>query len=95
MEFLIEELIDLILEGSIEISKSKKVPKWIRYPLIGLIILIFTVVILGVLILGLLLLAENILAGLVISVIGIIMLVMGIINFKKVYLTKISKKNGE
>lgn len=30
MEFVIELLLDLIIEGSIEVGKNKKVSKWIR-----------------------------------------------------------------
>jgi len=48
MEFLIEELLNLIFEGSIEISSNKKVSKWIRYPLIVIIILFFSVIILSI-----------------------------------------------
>lgn len=34
MEIVFEILIELILEGTMEASKNKKVPKIIRYPLI-------------------------------------------------------------
>ena len=32
MDFIIELVMELLLEGSIEISSNKKVSKWIRYP---------------------------------------------------------------
>ena len=37
MDDLIEILLELILEGGFELSKCKKVPKWIRYILILII----------------------------------------------------------
>lgn len=39
MDILIETLIELIFDTSIELAKNRKISKWIRYPLIGLIIL--------------------------------------------------------
>ena len=45
MKFIIELILDLLLEGSIEASKSEKVPKPIRYILIVLISLFFLAVI--------------------------------------------------
>ena len=36
---LIEAILDLLFDGSVEIAKNKKISKKIRYPLIGLVIL--------------------------------------------------------
>ena len=85
MEFLIELLLDLVLEGSIEISKNKKISKFIRYPLIIFIILSFTIIFFGMLILGILILKENIYFGLLIS---IILIILSIKKFKKVYIER-------
>ena len=52
MDDVIEFILELILEGTIEISSNKKVPKWIRYPLIALIVLIFAIVTFGLIIFG-------------------------------------------
>lgn len=41
MELIFEILLELVFEGSVEISKNKKVSKWIRYPLIFIICLFF------------------------------------------------------
>ena len=46
MDMLIEALIELIFDTSLELAKNKKISKWIRYPLIILIIL-FIVGIIG------------------------------------------------
>ena len=88
MEFFIEELIDLVLEGSIAISKNKRVSKWIRYPLTLLISLIFLIVFGIIFIVGILLLKESILAGILMFIIDIVFVIMSIVKFKKIYLDK-------
>ena len=92
MDELIELVLDLLLEGGIEISSNKKVSKWIRYPIIVLLMLIFTVVIIGLFILGILLVEENILISLVIFLIGIIMLVGAIKKIKEYNLERKENK---
>lgn len=88
MEFLIEILLELILEGGIEISSNKKVPKWIRYPMIVLILLFFTFVIVAILVLGMYILTQNIFMGIVIITIGVILLISQIIKIRKMYIDK-------
>lgn len=92
MEFLIELLLDLIIEGSIEISSNKKVSKFIRYPLIVLIILFFTLFILGLMLLGVIILKENIYFGIFLLIIVLILLISGINKFKNIYLEKKENK---
>lgn len=91
MDFLIEELIELLLEGTVELSKSKKVPNWIRYPLIVLIVLGFTGVVLGIFILGLAILKESILGGILLIVLSLVFLVCGICKFRKTYIERQEK----
>ena len=88
MEFLIELLLDLIIEGSIEISSNKKVSKFIRYPLIVLIILFFTLFILGLMLLGIIILKENIYFGILLLIIVLILLISGINKLKNIFLEK-------
>lgn len=92
MEFIFEFIFELIFEGSIEASKSSKVPKYIRYPLI-IIIALFFIVVIGLLFLaGFLSLKENIFLGIFFIFIGLLMLIMSIIKFKKTYLIKTNSK---
>lgn len=88
MEFLFEILIDLILEGSIEISKSKKIPKYIRYPLILFVSLFFISVIAIVFLTSILSFKINILVGLFFLSLAIFMLIMSIRKFKKIYIER-------
>lgn len=83
MDFIIELLLDLTFEGSIEISKNKKVPKWIRYPLIFIISLFMLTILVGLLILGFLILEDNPLFGIFMIIIGIVLSTMAINKFIK------------
>ena len=83
MDLLFEALFDLILEGSFEASKSKKVPKPIR------ILLIF-----GFLFyLGIIGLSKNLLAGILLIAFGLLFLILSIIKFRKTYLNKMNKQS--
>jgi len=71
-----------------EASKSKKVPKVIRYFLIMFIISFFATVILGLFLLGILSCKKNIFGGLFVIAVSMILLISAIIQFRKVYLKK-------
>lgn len=88
MEFIIELILELLLEGSIEVSSNRKVSKWIRYPLIIFITTIFSGVILLIIFLGLSLLNDWFLAGIIFLIIGIVMFGSAVIKFKKLYIEK-------
>lgn len=91
MDFLIEIILELIFEGTIEISSNQKVSKWIRYPLIYILILLVSLIIIGILILGMYLSKENIIISLIL-IISSIYLTIKVIN-KKQYLEKKENKN--
>lgn len=88
MEFLFELLIELIAEGTVELSKSIKVPKYIRYPLIVLVVLFFVAVIGIMLLVGFMSLQQNMFFGILIIALTLFMLIMGIVKFRKTYLIK-------
>jgi hypothetical protein len=60
MEFLTEFLIEFLLEGSIELGTNKKVPVFIRYPLLFLILISILLVLGGIFLLALMIRKENI-----------------------------------
>lgn len=98
MEYLFEFILDLILEGSIAIldgsikaEKCRKVAKYIRYPLIIMIALLFIAVIGLIFLAGILSLKKNIPAGILFILLGLWMLIMGVIKFRKVYFIKVKK----
>jgi len=92
MEFIIELVLELFVEGGIEVSSNKKISKCIRYPILALLILFFSVVIFGIIILGVLMLKENILVGILFIALGLFFLVISIHKFRKRYLEVTNKK---
>ena len=92
MEDIIEFILELILEGGIEASKNKKIPKFIRYPLILITILFFIAIIGLIFFVGIMLLKDSIIGGIFIISIGVFMFIDTIIRFKKEYLIKKEKK---
>lgn len=79
MDDLIEILLELIIDGCIELLPNKKVPKWIRI----ISSLIFMSIIIGIIVLGIILLKESILGGTILLAVGIILLVGSIIKIRK------------
>ncbi len=92
MEYIFEFIVEFILEGSIELSKSSRIPKYIRYPLIGILSLFFVAVIGLIFFTGLLSLKENMLSGILLILVGLFLLIMGVIRFRQAYLTKMNKE---
>ncbi len=88
MEFLFELLLELAAEGTVELSKSVRVPKPLRYVLIGIIVL-FSAAVIGVMLLAsILALKENVLFGILLLALTLFLLVMGIRKFRETYLKK-------
>lgn len=52
MEGIFELIGDLVFEMLSEVTKNKKIPRWIRYPLLMLYAVVFLAVIAGTFILG-------------------------------------------
>lgn len=92
MDILFELIIDLLISSSIEGSKSSKIPKPIRYLLLGIVILFFVTVIGLIVFMGVSILKDSLIGGLVIIGFGILMLILSILKFRKIYLEKSDEK---
>lgn len=95
MEYIFEFILELVLEGSIEVSKNNKIPKYIRYPLIVIIALFFIAVIGVIFLAGILSLKENVILGIFFIFIGLFMFIMSIVKFRKRYLIRTNKKKDK
>ncbi len=91
MEFLFELLLELIAEGTVELSQSIRVPKFVRYLLIAIIIVFFIAVIGIMVIASITALQENLIFGIILVALTLFTLVMGILKFRKTYLTRKNK----
>ncbi len=92
MEYLLEFILEIALEaseiateGSFEAGKNKKIPKYIRYPLIVIISLIYIAIIGLILVAGILSLKDETLVGIILILIGLSMLIVSIIKIRKMY----------
>lgn len=94
MDFIFEVIIEIILEGGLEISSNKKVSKFIRYPIIFILGLFFILVIGGLFYLGIVIFKKNIFGGIFIIAVSLILLWGCILKFKKIYLRKKIKDRG-
>lgn len=92
MEFLFEFILELVLDGSVEVAQDRKVPKFIRYPLIGFLALCFLAVIGLIIFAGIMVLKENIFVGVFLILLGLLLFIMSIIQFRKTYLTRRSNE---
>lgn len=88
MEFLAELLIELVLEltldAGVDAAIDHRHSKWVRYPLIALLVLFFGVITVGLIVFGAFQIRKSTFGGGVIIAVGAILLVMGIVKFRKV-----------
>lgn len=73
MEIIFELFGELLLEGACSLIYNKKIPLWIKVPLIIIISVFYLAIFIGLLLLSLLLLAKNeIIAGIIILAIDLV-----------------------
>lgn len=88
MEYLIEFILELVLEGGLGATKSDKVPKIIRYIILGIFVLLFITVIGIIYLTAFLFLKQSIIGFILIFLLATFMLISAIIKLKKEYLKK-------
>lgn len=95
MEYLIELLVELIIEGSMEISEDEKMPKWLRYLCLTIVTIVFGGVTIGLFVLGVYIGKENIYAGIFFILVAFILLIWGIVKFEKKYIQRRNLINND
>ncbi len=87
MDMLIELVVDLLFDAGLEVTKNKKISKWIRYPLIVLIVLFIIGVIGCLMCVGIVMILSKekfqMLLGAFILLVAIVLLICTIKNIKK------------
>lgn len=93
MDFIIDVIIDLILEEGVNASKSNRLPKGIRYFLFALVLILYICIIGLITIIGISLLEDNkLVEGILTLIFALCILVLCILRFKAVYTKKTTKK---
>lgn len=97
MDILIECLLELIMEGGIEIVQNKKVNKWIRYPIAIFLCVFIISIIFIVMYLGIICLFNNEikikLIGLVVAILDSILIIGSIKKVNKIKKENFDKNN--
>ena len=93
MDDLIEFILELLLEGGVYLSSNKKVTKFIRYPLIFIISILFLLVVALIFYLGIWIYKESIALSIAFIILSVAMLYGSINKFKKIYLEKKENNN--
>ena len=83
MDFLIELIGEVFIEGLFELATNKKVPKIIRYPLFSLFVLLYLGVIGLLVLLGIKLYVDNKLASLILWLLAIGLIVITVVSIRK------------
>ena len=95
MDILFEFFLELIVDGVIETSGNKKLSRWIRYPLIALVVLFFGAVIALIFYLALGLSSDEPVASVILLSLGLLLLVGTVLKFRKLYFEKQSDNGSE
>lgn len=93
MDDILEFILELILESGVELSSNKKITKWIRYPIIFIISILFIASILLIFFLGVVIYKESIALSIAFIILSIALSIGGINKFKKIYLEKKENQN--
>ena len=72
MDTVLELLLDLFLEGGMEVSKSKQVPKYIRYPVLALVFAILVACLELILLIGIAELRDSAFLGLLLIALAVL-----------------------
>lgn len=95
MDMLIELVVDLLFDAGLEVTKNKKISKWIRYPLIVLIALFIIGVIGCLMCVGIVMILSKekfqMLLGTLILLLSIVLLICIIKTIKKEKSKRISE----
>lgn len=92
MDFIIELIFEVIVDGCIEAGGNKKISRWIRYPLIAFVCLFFGAIITLIFVIAFSLIKENLPGAVAMGLLGLFLLVGTILKFRKIYFTKCSRE---
>lgn len=86
MEDILEFLLELVFEGGEELCRSRRVSKWIRYPIMILMSLMCAGIIFLMFFISWISWKENVLISIVMAAFGIILIVALVLKIRKEYL---------
>ncbi len=81
MDYIIELLVELVLEGTYEFSSVRSIPKWLRYPLIAIVLIIIFGTSGLIITTGILCLKEFLIPGILLILFGVFFLLYAIYRY--------------
>lgn len=78
MEFIFELMAELLFEGTVSLSRNRKVPRAVRLLLVLIIVLFFAAVVGLVLYMGIRVFKDSPLAGAAVTAVGIVLLLCAV-----------------
>ena len=91
MELLYEILLEIIFDSSISLDKLKKIPPFVKYPLVCLVILFFIGAIISLFIIGIIIFDTNIWLGTAMILFSIALIILSIMKYKQIYELKLKE----
>lgn len=95
MDDLLEFIFEVLLELGEDVSSNRKISKWIRYPILAIIILFYIGVVGITLFVGLSSLKENKFLGLIFILLSLFFVVGLFIKIRKLYINKGGNNNEQ
>lgn len=95
MDDLLEFVFEVLLELGEDVSSNRKISKWIRYPILVIIILFYIGVVGITLFVGLSSLKENAFLGLILILLSLFFVVGISIKIRKLYINKGGNNNEQ
>lgn len=86
MELIFELIAEVLVDGGIEVGTNKKISKWIRYPILFILISLFLAVTFLVIFVGISIFEKSALGSILIIFVGIILFIGVIFRFRKLYI---------
>lgn len=86
MEFIFELIAEVLVDGGIEVGTNKKISKWIRYPILFILISLCLAVTFLVIFVGISIFEKSALGSILIIFVGIILFIGVIFRFRKLYI---------
>lgn len=91
MDFFIELIGEILIEGSFGLATNKNVSKWIRYPILSILIIVCSIITFGILFVGINSLNENFWLSIILIVISLLLFIGTIVAVKR----KLNSKSDE
>lgn len=85
LEFILECILEIFVEGGMEVSSNKKISKYIRYPVLLFMLLLFLGVIFLMMFVGICIFKDSALCSVIIISLALLILIETIVKFKKIY----------